>query len=1362
MSRSSAHPNPTTKARMTDNPSRLPRTLALLMFWLLLLSGLSQARELLVLTAAPVQAGKFKVLDEHAAPLGWRVRHLYAERLTGEEGPALFQGADFVLLDIPYDPVVESVERKVGRWLDASSVPWLKSQAQAHAARGLDAAHAAALWRYYANGGKRNLAHFFRYLDALLGGGDTAAVPAPLEYPEQGIYHPRHDAIFADADTYFAWRGVAPNEGPPVIALAIHRSYLAAELTHFIDHFVDRVEAHGAVPLVFYTPMADADAYTRLLAPRGKPLVDVIVTSQIMLEADKRRAEFNRLGVPVIQAMPFRRGDIAEWRADPAGVHLMDVPFYLAQPEYAGVVDAMTAAAVEKGSGQVVAIPEQVEAVVVKALRLASLQRTPNHARRVAVFYWNYPPGETNLGASYLNIPRSFAGTLAAMRQRGYEVDAPTAEALLPSLQALLKPYYRTGDYDRLLRADLAERLPLATYRAWFDRLPAATRARIVARWGEPEASGMACGKGADAYFPIPRLKLGNVVFIPQPPRSDGDKDKERALYHDTKVPVNHYYLAVYLWAREQFGAHALVHFGTHGTQEWMPGKERGLSVHDDALLPLGDLPVIYPYIVDDVGEAVQAKRRGRALIVSHQTPPFAPAGLHNELAELHHLVHEWQNLTEGAVRDKTAEAILKAAAKLNFDKDVGVSDARVRADFPTYLNRLHDWLHELALAHQPQGMHTFGRSAEDRHRLGMVMQILGRDYADAAFRFSRTHAAFLDCAADRPDCQPARLEADEADEVFVTDYRDIHNAIPYRLLERVLLGGAPLPADAEPQLATLLEQARAYYAALDASPEMTALLDALEGRHIATGYGGDPIRNPDALPTGRNLYGFDPSKVPTKAAWEAGQEALEKLIAAYREKHGRMPEKLAFTLWSVETMRHFGVLEAQAFYALGVQPKWDAGGRVNGLELIPREALGRPRIDVVLSATGLYRDHFPNVMRWLAEAVVLAGKAEEADNAVRRSSATLRQRLRASGMGDAEAAKWADVRIFSNESGVYGAGIEDAVLASDTWNDEAKLANLYLSRLQYAYGADMKDWGAKLPNLNLYAENLKGVQAAALARSSNLYGMLTTDDPFQYLGGIALAVRHLTGKSPELYIANLREADRPKAETAAQFLARELRTRQFHPGWIRGMQQEGYSGTLEMLDSINNFWGWQVTAPDIVRADQWQEFADVYVRDKYRLGMRAYFEHANPAALAQMIERMLEAVRKGYWQADAATVRELANRYRDLAIRRDVRSDNAAFQEFVARHATPAIPAAGYGLGRPAAAQPASPPPEAAPAVTPEMPEISGMRLDKVVATPAPPAYLLGLLLLVLTAGAGAWRQGRARPSSLPQTAMAPRRPEP
>jgi cobaltochelatase CobN len=388
-----------------------------------------------------------------------------------------------------------------------------------------------------------------------------------------------------------------------------------------------------------------------------------------------------------------------------------------------------------------------------------------------------------------------------------------------------------------------------------------------------------------------------------------------------------------------------------------------------------------------------------------------------------------------------------------------------------------------------------------------------------------------------------------------------------------------------------------------------------------------------------------------------------------------------------------------------------------------------------VLSATGLYRDHFPNLLQHLARAVELAAAAAEADNPVAAHSRAIEARLSASGL-DAQAARLAALtRIFSSASGSYGTGLDDATLASDSWEGktagDAKLAELYLAKMQHAYGPRIEDWGrADLAGagVNLYAEHLRGTQGAVLSRSSNLYGMLTTDDPFQYLGGIALAVRHLDGAAPELSISNLRSGGSGRLESAAGFLAKELATRQFHPGYIEGLMAEGYAGTLEVTAAMNNFWGWTAVAREIVRDDQWQSFVDVYVRDRHALGLREWFERENPAALAQVIERMLEASRQGYWQADAATVDELKQRYADLLQRFDLQTSNAALAEFV-----------GYGLR--AAAIPAQPV-----ALTP-LEQVEGQRLQRVDSA-APALDLvqaLAPLLITVLLGLGAWRQARS-----------------
>ncbi|MCX2860401.1 cobaltochelatase subunit CobN [Paucibacter sp. PLA-PC-4] len=1331
------------------------RFLTLLLAAAAVLPGLAQAATVLFVSASPVAPGKFVALAKAAEPLGLRIEARFAEKLGPDVDAKFWAGADLVLIDAPRQHIEDYVRQRLGAALPAlAGKPHVWLPTVAPKSSGLPEALAQRLHAYYVNGGRSNLDGFLRSIAAHLrsreGLQDWARLPAPIVFPPSALYHPKladGKVVLPTPAAYLQWRGIDPAKRPPVIGIAFHQQSISAEQTGFIDELIERIEAGGALAWPFYSPVMGDDSISKMVTGAdGKLLVDVLINTQITLGPEQRRKEFEALGLPVIQAMAYRRGDAAAWAADPQGVQLMDVPFYLAQAEYAGITDIQIAAATRKGDEQVETIVAQSAAVVGKALNLVGLQRKSAGERKVAVFFWNYPAGEKNLSASFMNLPKSLSATLAALQGAGYRTEAMDETLLTLQLQRLLAPSYRPPEdkqvLQALLREGLADRLPLVEYKRWLAGLPESVQVQLRQSWGEPEDSSMLLAQGGQRFFVIPRLQLGHVSLLPQPGRGDRGGDKEKALYHSSSAAPSHHYMATYLWARQS--ADALVHYGTHGSQEWLPGKERGLSAtHDFPMLAVGNLPVVYPYIVDNIGEATQARRRGRATIISHQTPPFAPAGLHASLTRIHDLLHDWLAQDEGSVRDKIRAEFLDVVRKQRLPQDMAWSEARIAADFPAFVTEVHDHLHELALTAQPMGLHTFGQGAGEPWRTATVLMMLGKEFWEGVAG-----------------------PGEEADEMLVGDWSKLQESTPFRKLQALLAGDDSVAQSLPAALVPKLAQARSWHQALGGKSEMDGLLAALAGRYIATSYGGDPIKNPDSLPTGRNLYGFDPSRVPTQAAWAAGKDAMNQLIAAHKAKSGgKLPRKLTFTLWSVETMRHFGLLEAQALWALGVEPVWDAGGRVSDVKLIPRAQLGRPRVDIVLSATGLYRDHFPNVMRQLAKAAKLAAEAgDEADNPVATNARRIAQQLQARGV-DADAARRAgQTRIFSSESGRYGTGLDDAALATDTWKTQAqgdrKLAELYLSRMQFAYGPDEAEWGAKGVgsrgadqggkggDLNLYAEHLRGTEGAVLARSSNLYGMLTTDDPFQYLGGIGLAVRYLDGKAPELYVSNLRGLGGGKVEGAAQFLAKELATRNFHPGYISGLMKEGYAGTLQVLDGINNFAGWQSVAREIVRHDQWQEFMDVYVRDKHNLGLKRWFESQNPHALAQSIERMLEAARQGQWQADAQSVAELKERWRELSRRHDVRTDNQAFNQFVA--------AAGFGLDSAAAAvmaqaaAAAAPPVEAAdPAPAP--PPIQGMKLDRVAEPPptnAPQLIVTSLavmlLLLLATVGGGwrAWRQ--------------------
>ncbi len=1300
-----------------------------------LAAGPAAAKKVLFLTAPPLQAGKFERIIPLAKARGIEMTYRFVDSIGPETTPAELSAHDLLVIYAPYGAALAEARSRLGPLLPGIGVPWLWVQSGGVEAKGVDRDTANLLHTYYLNGGERNHAAFMCQVDRRIlkaAGPDCAP---PQIFPESALYHPDADEVFEKLEDYLAWRGVDRANPPPAIAFIFHKSYLGAGLTGFIHDMIRRIEAAGAVALPIYVPAVANGEITRLVTLDGKPFAGVLVNAQIMLNAEGRKAEFEALGVPVMQAVPYRDGERADWEADTAGISPQGIPFYLAQPEYAGVSDPLMSAYTRKSDGDVIALEEQAQSVVNKAMNLIRLQRLPNAEKKTAILFYNYPSGEKNLGASFLNVPRSLEAVLAGMKAHGHTTEARDSESLIRDLTALLTAFHRDGELRRMAEQGLVEKLPFSRYLAWFDALPEHVRQPVLDRWGPPERSAMAMRESGERFLAVPRLKLGNVVLMPQPPRGDEAGGREKALYHDTKAPPSHAYLAAYLWLREEFGAHALVHFGTHGTAEWQRGKERGRSILEYPYLVSGDVRVLYPYIVDNIGEALQTKRRGRAVTISHSTPAFAPAGLHGEINRLHGLLHTWKNMEEGEVRVKTAEEIRALATAANVEKDMGWDATRIGADFAGFVDALHVHLHDLALAQQPLGLATFGVPAESDLRLSTVMQMLGRPLLEA-------------------------LMPDDPEEMLAGDHTKLKTTPVWEFLDRHVRRAEPFTGDAK--LAELIEKGRGFWNALTESRELASFLAGLDGRFIPTSYGGDPIKNPDSLPTGRNLYSFDPSRVPTAQAWEAGREAAEKLIAQHREQHGAYPEKLAFSLWSVETMRHFGVLEAQALAVMGFRPKWNDGGQVVGVEPIPAGELGRPRVDAVISATGLYRDHFPAVVKWLAEAARQASELDEPGNAVAANARAIETSLRGQGVAAEDAARLAKTRVFSSESGAYGTGLNDATGASDTWGmgadgkedraaGDAKLAQLYLGRMQFAYGPDEERWGEK-PPVNAYAEHLKGVDGAVLSRSSNLYGMLTTDDPFQYLGGIGLAVRHLTGKSPELYISNLRQTGATRVETAAGFLSRDLVTRYFHPNWIAEMQKEGYSGTLEILDTVNNLWGWQAVAPETVRDDQWNELKAVYIDDKHKLGVNEWFEQNNPHAQAQIIERMLEAARKEYWKADPADVAQLARRWQELAERHDIVTENRLFQFYVAEAV------GGYGLEGQAAPDAATPtPPEAQPAA-PQPVQVQGQILEKQEApeeiSPAP-TMIFAVFICLAAFLHGVLRQARRRQAGAPLIAL-------
>ncbi|MFT4028028.1 MAG: cobaltochelatase subunit CobN [Novosphingobium sp.] len=1254
-----------------------------------------------------VLPAKFERLAEWAEAEGYRIEWRYADTLKDAN---VADGAVLLLLDGPRPGDRAAVEKAVGP-LDRLAVPWLQIGGGPPAFGNLAPVAARRLMAYYAAGGEANLRAFVKAVPVALAGGDLAALPAPRALPATGLYHPAAPAPFVTPEAFREW--AAARGTRPIVAIAISDGQIRDMQTAAIDALGKGIEARGLTPAFFWYDERDPQALTKVIKPLD---AQAFVSFTHMQNGEARAAELRALDIPALQAVADRSGTPDQWRAATSGIGSTAATVMLAVPESWGVSDPIVVAAVEKG--ETVPIPEQVDLLAAKLARLVALRSKPAHDKHVALFFWNYPVGEKNLAASNLNLPQSLARLTHDMAAAGYDVSEKDEQAIIAAGQAMLAGYYRPETLDDLSARGMTARLPLTEYKAWFATLPSTLRQQITRRWGTPEKIPSLRGN----TILIPRLALGKLLILPQPLRGDGSAEG----YHDETVPPDHRYLATYLWVRTRGQADAIVHFGTHGTQEWTPGKDRGLWANDYPFLLVGDVPVFYPYIQDNVGEALQARRRGRAVTVSHQTPSFAPSGLYDELRDIHVLIHQYDQLDDGPTRDRVAGQIRAQAHAAHVGDDMGWDQAAIARDPEGYVSALQDHLFEIARTSIPMGLHVFGAPASEDRRLMTVMQQLGPDYLKA-------------------------LSLDPAT-TFAGDFTAIADSLPYRTLRRYLRDGEDIATIADPALRAQMERAAAYDRNLAEPGETQALLTGLAGRFVRPGPGGDPVRNPD-VPSGRNLFAFEADKVPSQAAYAEGGKAMDRLIAAYQAKHGgAAPKRIAVTMFSGETIRTLGIGEGQILHALGLRPVWGRGGRVERLEIVPLAELGRPRIDVVVQPTSVYRDQFDGFMRLLADGIDRIAALDEPSGLAAYARA-LEKQLIGRGIAPERARDLSRLRIFTNAPGDYGTGLPERTAKGGNggpgdWKSEADLAAPFVERMRFAYGA--RDWGLSLDGVNLFAEQLKGVDAAVVGRSSNLHGLVSTDHPFEHLGGLSLAIRSLTGKAPDLFVIDMRGTD-TRVTTAGAFLSTELRARYLNPHWIGAMKEEGYAGANEMLGIVNNLWGWQVTDPASVRADQWQAMHDIYVRDARNLDLNRFFEKVHPSAQLQIVNRMIEAIRRDYWKADEATRRSLEQR-RD-ALRPVVAAAERTTARTLAANGFGLAPAPPSAANAQAASVKSPLPPQPAREVKPAPPPSAPAGRILARQLPPPPAALpavggqipaLGAIFLLFLAGVLLEARGR------------------
>jgi cobaltochelatase CobN len=1174
---------------------------------------------------------------------------------------------------------------------------------------------------YYRAGGAENMANLLRHL--LRTHFQAAVTPQPVvRLPESGLYDVRAHRISGRFDDYL--RGYASHRpGAPWIGVVFYRASLVAGQTLPLAAIVQRLERTGynVLPVFGYPYEAPLRHF---LDDAGKPRVDMIVALGMKVGGTASTGTMlEKIGVPAINAITLSQQSAEQWRASKVGLDIIERTWQLAGAELAGLIQPTVVASRERVTDAETGlafieeqpIADRVERLAARVDAWLALRRTANADKRVVLLYYNYPHGSETIGAAYLNVlPESLWQILQRFRGDVYFSGQARLPADKQSLQADIQrwgnyPSKSARDYSKSL-AQLAESgeallVPLSDYRRWYGQLPAALRAAVEKAWGQPQqAPTLWRDPQGREQFVFPARRYGNLVLAPQPSRA-WEQNLEK-LHNDVTLPPSHEYIAFYLWMQHGYRAHAVVHLGTHGTHEWLSGKEAGLGETDPTEALIGALPNIYPYVMDDVGEGLQAKRRGMATIIDHMTPPFDVAGLNPDLRELLALLNDHRVAEQKSplLARNHLKALNALAAKSGVLKDMGRKSLASEAD----LEALEEYLDNVAGKLTPFGLHTFGVAPEPALRQATARAIVSLDK------------------------------------------------------------GIPAERHAE-RLRQLDDDIR-----VSAALELDRLMLALSAGYIPSGPSADLVRNPAALPTGRNFFGLDPARIPGRATYEEGAKLAQGLVDDYRARHGHYPDKLTINLWGVETSRHEGIMEAQILALLGVRPVWDERGRVTGVEALPRRAMRHPRVDVTMVSSGLFRDLFPNLLQLLDEAARLAQRQDDGDNPLQANTRKVEAVLKARGLPEDEARDLASVRIFGLPSGAYGTNIEKLIPLSNAWQDEKQVADVFINRMSHPFGGGK--WGEALEapgraglRQELFRQALSGTKIALHSRSSNLFATLDNDDFFQYLGGTAMAVRSVDGKTPEVMVTDLSNPRRPRHATLDRYMGQELQSRYLNPRWADGMLREGYAGARFINRVVDYLWAWQVTVPEVVDATKWQRMYDTYIADRHGLRVRARFAQAgNLRAYQAITDRMLTAIEKGYWQPPEAV---RANLERENA--RALEDAGAACSEDSCSRATlrqapqlaakpaghgnapaepvaaepvqaAAVAAAAPAVARPAPAQPA--PAANAPRAGDAPRQVSGFEMQS-LSTLTPAQKTIGtlalLLLAIFVAGIGYWRRG-------------------
>ena len=1156
---------------------------------------------------------------------------------------------------------------------------------------------------YLMRGGIDNFRNLFLFLsDTYLGSEFGHEAPEPV--PWEGIYHPdANPEDTADVDRFISARF---QPGRASVGLLFYRAHWMSGNLQFVDELIRCLEGRGVNVLPVYSyslkhnPEEEGQrsrTLTSFMADAGGgPRVDCIINTMGLAMSDLSQEGptiatgwsvdlLDSLDIPIIQGI-VSTGSKEEWEESSLGLGPIDTAMNIALPEFDGRIITVPISFKEEtaGSGgngvvgprlqRYVAAPDRMEALAGLAAKWAALRLKPNGEKRVAIIMSNYPTKDARIGnAVGLDTPASVINLLHAFEAAGYVVDDIPADG-----DELVHRIIErcSNDRDSLTEEQLrlaAGHVDRRQYARWFENFAPTVQQQLQEAWGDPPGQVYRTGDS----LAIAGLDLGNIFVGLQPPRGFGENPI--SVYHSPDLTPTHHYIAYYRWIRDVFQADAMVHVGKHGTLEWLPGKGIGLSAACYPEVALQDLPLFYPFIINNPGEGTQAKRRTHATIIDHLIPPMTTADSYGDIAKLEQLMDEhYQCQTLDPAKLPMLESqIWEMVQQAELHRDLGVEDQP--DDFGEFMLEIDGYLCEIKDVQIKDGLHTLGEPPTEEQLVGLLSALtrldisgipslrramaeaLGLDYAGLLDDPGRAVNGNMPAALVEQDTETPLRSAGDVIERLETLCRSAY--------ERLQVGGfnrEDVPAivldllgqsDGATEMVLSYVSDFIYPSLMRTSDEIGNLLRGLEGRFVPPGPSGAPTRGmANVLPTGRNFYSVDPKTLPSPVAWEVGKDLGDALLDKYLQEEGSYPEMVGVVVWGTSAMRTHGDDIAQIMYLLGVRPVWQAESRrVSGIEIIPLEELGRPRIDVTVRISGFFRDAFPNLIYLLDQSVELVASVEEPPErnfVVKHLQEDLAKQREASETEDGATEDRAGslYRIFGSKPGTYGAGILP-VLDERNWESVHDLAEVYTAWGGYAY--TQRDFGVSArPE---FRQRFGQIVVAAKNQDNREHDVFDSDDYMQYHGGMIATVRALTGRSPRQFFGDSSDPSRSRVRDLQDEARRVFRSRVVNPKWMESMKRHGYKGAFELAATVDYMFGYDATA-QVIEDWMYENVTEEYILNE---DMQQFFRQSNPWAMRGIIERLLEAIQRGMWENPPP---EILDKLRELYL--ELETDLEARQE--------------------------------------------------------------------------------------------------